>query len=88
MSLTELLELRKQLKELLDACLIQSSRAPYGTPVLFQKKHDGYLRMCVDYKALNKVTIKNKYPIPLVVELFDRLSKVSYFTKLDLRLGY
>ena len=88
MSLVELLELRKQLKELLDACLIQSSRAPYGTLVLFQKKHDGYLRMCVDYKALNKVTIKNKYPIPLVVELFDRLSKVSYFTKLDLRLGY
>ncbi|WJZ97020.1 hypothetical protein VitviT2T_015655 [Vitis vinifera] len=44
--------------------------------------------MCVDYKALNKVTIKNKYPIPLAVELFDRLSKASYFTKLELRLGY
>ena len=88
MSPTELLELRKQLKELLDAGLIQPSRAPYGAPVLFQNKHDDSLYMYVDYRALNKVTIKNKYPIPLVVELLDRLSKVSYFTKLDLRLGY
>ncbi|RVW21226.1 Transposon Tf2-2 polyprotein [Vitis vinifera] len=88
MSPAELLELRKQLKELLDAGLIQPSRAPYGAPVLFQKKHDGSLRMCVDYRALNKVTIKNKYPIPLAAELFDRLSKASYFTKLDLRSGY
>ncbi|WKA00341.1 hypothetical protein VitviT2T_018703 [Vitis vinifera] len=55
--------------------------------LLFQKKHDGSLRMYVDYRALNK-TIKNKYPIPLAVELFDRLSKTSYFTKLDLRSGY
>ncbi|RVW96773.1 Retrovirus-related Pol polyprotein from transposon 17.6 [Vitis vinifera] len=84
----ELLELRKQLKELLDAGLIQPSKAPYGTPVLFQKKQDGSLHMCVDYRALNKVAIKNKYPIPLATELFDRLSKTSYFTKLDLRSGY
>ena len=54
----------------------------------FQKKEDDWLRMCVDYQALNKVTIKNKYPIPLAAELFDRLSKVEYFTKLDLLLGY
>ncbi|RVW81216.1 RNA-directed DNA polymerase-like [Vitis vinifera] len=60
-------------------------KAPYGAPMMFQKKHDGSLRMCVDYRALNKVTIKNKYPIPLAAELFDRLSKASYFTKLDLR---
>ncbi|KAL6350633.1 hypothetical protein AAG906_025563 [Vitis piasezkii] len=66
----ELLELRKQLKEL----------DPYGALVLFQNKHDGSLRMCVDYRALNNVTIKNKYPILLAVELFDRLSKASYFT--------
>ena len=84
----ELLELRKQLKELLDAGLIQPSRVPYGALVLFQKKHDDSLRMCVDYRALNKVTIKNKYPIPLAAELFDKLSKASYFTKLDLRSGY
>ena len=88
MSPAELLELRKQLKELLDAGLIQPSRAPYGAPVLFQKKHDGSLRMCVDYRALNKATIKNKYPIPLAAKLFDRLSKATYFKKLDLRSGY
>ena len=77
----ELLKLCKRLKELLDAGLIQPSGAPYGAPVLFQKKHDDSLCMCVDYRALNKVTIKNKYPIPLATELFDRLSKASYFTK-------
>ena len=76
------------MKELLDAGLIQPSRTLYGAPVLFQKKYDGSLRMCVDYRALNKVTIKNKYLIPLAAELFDRLSKASYFTKLDLRSGY
>ena len=83
----ELLELRKQLKELLDAGLIQPSRAPYSAPVMFQKKHDGSLCMCVDYRALDKVTIKNKYPIPLAAELFDRLSKASYFSKLDPQSG-
>ena len=64
----ELIELWKQLTELLDAGLVQPSKAPYGAPVLFQKKQDGTLRMCVDYRALNKVTIKNKYLIPLVTE--------------------
>ena len=88
MSPVELLELRKQLRELLDASLIQPLRVPYGALVLFQKKHDDSLCMCVDYRALNKVTIKNKYPIPLAIELFDRLSKASYFTKLDLRSSY
>ena len=80
----ELRELQKQLSELLDVGLVQPSKEPYGPPVLFQKKQDGTLRMCVDYRALNKVTIKNKYLIPLVTELFDRLSKAEYFTKLDL----
>ena len=64
MSPPELEELRRQLKDLLDAGFIQPSKAPYGAPVLFQKKHDGSLRLCIDYRALNKVTIKNKYPIP------------------------
>ena len=82
------MHLRKQLTELLDAGLVQPSKASYGPPVLFQKKQDGTLRMCVDYWELNKVTIKNKYPIPLAAELFDRLSKAEYFTKLDLQLGY
>ena len=97
MSPMELVEMRKQLTELLDAGYIQLSKAPYGAPVLFQKKQDeslcmcvdyGSLCMCVDYKALNKVTVKNKYPVPLIQDLFDKLCKATYFTKLDLRLGY
>ncbi|RVW19712.1 Retrovirus-related Pol polyprotein from transposon 17.6 [Vitis vinifera] len=84
----ELEELRRQLKELLDAGFIQPSKAPYGAPILFQKKHDGSLRMCIDYRALNKVTVKNKYPIPLIADLFDQLGRARYFTKLDLRSGY
>ncbi|WP_303751582.1 hypothetical protein, partial [Acinetobacter baumannii] len=73
----ELEELRRQLTELLDTGRIRPSKAPYGAPVLFQKKHDGSLRMCVDYRALNKVTIKNKYPIPLIADLFDRLGSAK-----------
>ncbi|XP_023764406.1 uncharacterized protein LOC111912904 [Lactuca sativa] len=84
----ELEELRKQLKELLDAGFIRPSKAPFGAPVLFQRKQDGSLRMCIDYRALNKVTVKNKYPIPLVSDLFDRLTNARWFTKLDLRSGY
>ena len=64
------------------------SKVPYGEPVLFQRKQDGSLWLCVDYRALNKVTVKNKYPVPLVADLFDCLAKASYFTKLDLRSGY
>lgn len=84
----ELEELRRQLKELLDAGYIQPSKAPYGAPVLFQKKKDGTLRLCIDYRALNKITIKNKYPIPLIDDLFDRLGDARWFSKLDLRSGY
>ncbi|XP_059654537.1 uncharacterized protein LOC132301286 [Cornus florida] len=88
MAPSELEELRRQLKELLDASYIRPSKAPYGAPVLFQRKKDGSLRMCIDYRALNKVTIKNKYPIPLIANLFDQLGGERYFTKLDLRSGY
>ena len=84
----ELEELRRQLKELLDVGFIHPSKAPYGALVLFQKKHNGSLWMCIDYQALNKVTVKNKYPIPLITDLFDQLGRARYFTKLDLRLGY
>ena len=84
----ELEELRNQLKELLDAGYVHPSKSPYGAPVLFQKKHDGSLRLCIDYRALNKITIKNKYPIPRIDDLFDQLGDASYFTKLDLRSGY
>ena len=57
-------------------------------PILFQKKHDGSLRLCVDYRALNKITVKKKYHIPLIVDLFDQLGGARYFTKLDLHSGY
>lgn len=81
-------ELRRQLKELLDVGYIRPSKAPYGAPVLFQNKHDGSLCLCIDYRALNKITIKNKYPIPLIVDLFDQLGKAKIFSKLDLRSWY
>nr|CAD1840974.1 unnamed protein product [Ananas comosus var. bracteatus] len=84
----ELEELQRQLKDLLDAGFIKPSKAPYGAPVLFQRKSDGSLRLCIDYRALNKVTVKNKYPIPLVADLFDQLGGAKFFTKLDLRSGY
>ncbi|KAK8658467.1 hypothetical protein V6N13_036673 [Hibiscus sabdariffa] len=88
MSPPELAELRKQLDELLQSGFIRPSKAPFGAPVLFQKKHDGSLRLCIDYRALNKVMVRNKYPIPLIADLFDQLCKAKYFTKLDLRSGY
>ncbi|KAL0322026.1 UNVERIFIED_CONTAM: Retrovirus-related Pol polyprotein from transposon gypsy [Sesamum calycinum] len=88
MSQPELVELRKQLKEILESGIIEPTKSSYGAPVLFQKKADGSLRMCCDYQALNKITVKNKYPIPLVADCFDRLSRAKYFTKIDLRSGY
>ncbi|KAK4254293.1 hypothetical protein QN277_009696 [Acacia crassicarpa] len=88
MALPELEELRRQLKELLDARHIWPSKAPYGVPALFQRKHDRSLRLCINYRDLNEVTIKNKYPIPLIVDLFDRLGKAKHFSKLNLRSGY
>ena len=84
----ELAELRKQLDELLNAGFIRPAKAPYGAPVLFQKKKDGTLRLCIDYRALNKVTVRNKYPLPIITDLFDQLNGARYFTKLDLRSGY
>jgi len=84
----ELEELRRQLKELLNVDYICSSKSPYVAPILFQNKHDGSLRLCIDYRALNKITIKNKYPIPRIDDLFDQLGDARYFTKLDLRSGY
>ena len=88
MSATELAELKKQLDELFDAGFIQHSKSPYGAPILFVKKKDGSMRMCVDYRALNNITIKNSYPLPRVDELFDRLQGAKFFSKIDLRSGY
>ncbi|KAA0025807.1 reverse transcriptase [Cucumis melo var. makuwa] len=67
---------------------IKPAKAPYGAPVLFQKKKDGSLRLCIDYRILNKLTVRNKYPFPIITYLFDRLHGAKYFSKLDLRSGY
>lgn len=75
MSQPELAELRKQLKELLDTGFLQPAKLPYGAPVLFQKKQDGSLRMCVDYRALNKVTFRNNYPACLSTTVLIRLAR-------------
>ncbi len=88
MAPAELKELKEQLKDLLDKGFIRPSISPWGAPVLFVKKKDGSLRMCIDYRQLNKVTIKNKYPIPRIDDLFDQLQGASYFSKIDLRSGY
>jgi hypothetical protein len=84
----ELEDLKKQLKELLDKKFIRPSSSPWGAPVIFIEKKDGTQRMCVDYRALNEVTIKNKYPLPRIEDLFDQLKGARVFSKIDLRSGY
>ena len=88
MAPTELKELKIQLQELLDKGFIRPSISPWGAPVLFVKKKDGTLRMCIDYRQINKVTVKNKYPLPRIEDLFDQLKGASVFSKIDLRSGY
>jgi hypothetical protein len=88
LSPAEMYELKKQLSLLLETGLIRPSVSPWGAPVLFAPKKDGGLRMCLDYRALNKLTIKNKCLIPRIDEIFDRLQGAQYFTYLDLRSGY
>ena len=85
---TEMKELMSQLQELLDKGFIRPSSSPWGAPVLFVKKKDGSMRMCIDYRELNKRTVKNKYPLPRIDDLFDQLHGASYFSKIDLRSGY
>ena len=77
-----------QLQELLDKGFIRPSSSPWGAPVLFVKKKDGSMRMCIDYRELNKATIKNRYPLSRMDDLFDQLQGSSYFSKIDLRSGY
>jgi hypothetical protein len=84
----ELAELKTQLQDLLDKGYIGPSSSPWGCPALFVKKKDGSLRLCVDYRPLNAVTIKNKYPIRSIDVLFDQLAGVKVFSKIDLRSGY
>src|ERR1700736_6461478 len=88
MSAPMLDELKAQLTKLQDAGFIVPSNAPFGAPILFVKKKDGSLRMCIDYRALNKITIKNKYPLPRIEKLLDRLQCATIFSKIDLRSGY
>ena len=88
MAPAELKELQTQLQELLDKGFIRPSYSPWGAPVLFVKKKDGSFRMCIDYRELNKVTVKNKYPLPRIDDLFDQLKGASIFSKIDLRSGY
>ena len=88
MAPAELKELQTQLQELLDKGFIRPSYSPWGAPVLFVKKKDGSFRMCIDYRELNKVTVKNKYPLPRIDDLFDQLKGASVFSKIDLRSGY
>jgi hypothetical protein len=84
----ELAELKKQLQELLDKGFIRPSTSPWGCPTLFVKKKDESLRLCVDYRPLNAVTIKNKYPLPCIDVLLDQLVGAKVFSKIDLRSGY
>jgi hypothetical protein len=84
----ELVELKKQIYELLEKGYIRPRTSPWTAPVLFVEKKDGTKRMCIDYRALNEVTIKNKYPLPQIEDLFDQLRGASVFSKIDLRSGY
>jgi hypothetical protein len=81
-------ELERQVTEGISKGIIEPSSAPYGSPVIFVKKKDGSLRMCIDYRALNRITIKNRYPLPRIDDLLDQVSKAKYFTSLDLASGY
>ncbi|GKE20769.1 putative reverse transcriptase domain-containing protein [Tanacetum coccineum] len=81
-------ELSKQLQELSDKGFIRPSSSPWGAPILFVKKKDGSFRMCIDYRELNKLTVKNRYPLPRIDDLFDQLHGSSIYSKIDLRSGY
>jgi hypothetical protein len=88
MTPVEMAKLKIQLQDLLDKCYIHPGSSPWGCPALFVKKKDEALRLCVDYRPLNAVTIKNKYPLPWIDLLFDQLAGAQVFSKIDLRFGY
>ena len=88
MALLELKKLKIQLQELIDKSFIRPSVSPWGAPVLFLKKNDGSMRLCINYRELNKVTVRNKYSLPWIDDLFDQLQGACVFSKIDLRPGY
>jgi hypothetical protein len=88
MSTPELVEIKLQLKEMMYKGYIRPNVSPWGAPVLFVKKKDDTLRMCIDYRQLNQVTIKNKYPLPRIDDRFNKLGGASIFSKIELRSGY
>nr|KYP34734.1 Transposon Ty3-I Gag-Pol polyprotein [Cajanus cajan] len=88
MSPKELVELKKQIEELQGKQFIRPSVSPWGSPILLVKKKDGSMRLCIGYRQLNKVTIKNKYPLPRIDDLMDQLVGACVFSKIDLRSGY
>jgi hypothetical protein len=88
MSTPEVVELKLQLKKMMDKGYIRPSVSPWGAPALFVKKKDDTLRLCIDYRQLNKTTINNKYPLPMMDDLFDQLMGATILSKIDLRYGY
>jgi hypothetical protein len=88
MTTPELMELKKQLSELEQKGYVRPSSSSWVAPALFVEKKDKRQRLCIDYRALNEVTIKNKYPLPRINDLFDQLGRVKYFSKIDLRSWY
>ena len=88
MASVELQELKVQIQELLGKGFIRPSTSSWGAPVLFEKKKDKTLRLCVDYRQLNRVTIKNRYPLPRIDDLFDQLRGARVYSNIDLHTGY
>jgi hypothetical protein len=88
MPMNELVELKKQIAELQAKEFIRPSSSPWGAPVLFIQKKDGTQQMCVDYPSLHEITIKNRYPLPRIEDLFDQMKGANIFSKIDLRSGY
>jgi hypothetical protein len=88
MDVKDLAELKKQIVELLSKGFIRPSSSPWGAPTLFVDKKDGSRKLCIDYRSLNDVTIKNKYPLPRIEDLFDQIRGAKVFSKIDLRSGY
>ena len=87
MNILELNELKSQLKELIDNKYIRPSVSPWGAPIIFVKKKDKTMQLCIDYRQLNKMTIKNRYLLPRIDDLFDQLRGATMFSKIDLRSG-